>query len=80
MSSWTFLIVGSLAAVGAALAGGTAAALVRYHRTGRFPGEDDTHAQREVSTAHLVGLWLRVAIGVAVAVWGTASLLGSGLL
>lgn len=80
MTSWTFLFVGSLAAVGAALAGGTAAALLRYYRTGRFPGEDDTHAQRDVSAGHLVGLWLRVVVGAGVAVWGIVSLAGSGLL
>lgn len=80
MTSWTFLIVGTLAAVGAALAGGTGAALARYYRSGRLPGEDDADARREVTTAHLVGLWLRVVVGTVVAVWGIVSLARAGLL
>lgn len=76
MDSWRFLLIGSVGAVGAALAVGTVAALVRYHRTGSFPGREDV----EVPPAQLVGLYLRVLVGVAVAVWGAVSLAEAGLL
>ena len=76
-TSWAFLIVGSFAAVGAALALGTLAALVRYHRTGTFPGTD---APAEVSTGRYVGMWLRVAIGVVLAMLGVVALVRAGLL
>lgn len=78
MASWQFLVIGSLAAVGAALAVGTLGALLRYYRTGRFPGEDNPAGG--VSTAHLVGLWIRVLVGLALTAWGVASLARSGLL
>ncbi len=76
-TSWAFLIVGSFAAVGAALALGTLAALVRYHRTGVFPGQD---GPAEVSTAKLAGLWSRVAVGVVLTVIGLVALRRAGLL
>lgn len=78
MASWQFLVVGSLAALGAALAVGTLGALLRYYRTGRFPGEDNPVGG--VSTAHLVGLWIRVLVGAALAAWGVVSLVRAGLL
>ena len=58
--SFTYLFVGSLAAVGAALALGTLGAILRYHRTGAFPGHD---AGQEVPTRRYVGLWIRVVVG-----------------
>lgn len=73
---WQFLVVGSLGAVGAAMALGTLAALLRYHRTGAWPGRDDT---ADVSTGRLVALWVRVAVGVAVAVYAWVSLRTAGL-
>lgn len=76
MVSWQFLLVGSFAAVGAALAVGTGAALLRYHRTGTFPGREDV----EVTGSQLVGLWLRVVLGAVIAVAGGVSLARAGLL
>lgn len=76
-TSWAFLIVGSFAAVGAALALGTLAALVRYHRTGSFPGTDET---AEVSAGRYVGMWVRVAIGAVLAMLGVVALVRAGLL
>lgn len=73
---WEFIVVGSVGAIGAALALGTLAALLRWHRTGDWPGD----GAAEVTTGRLVGLWLRVVVGAAVAVWAFASLAGSGLL
>ncbi|MBY5162407.1 hypothetical protein [Salsipaludibacter albus] len=73
---WQFIVVGSAGAIGAALALGTLAALVRWYRTGEWPGDTAT----EVGTARLVGLWLRVIVGVVVAVWAFASLSRAGLL
>lgn len=76
MDSWTFLLIGSLAAVGAAMALGTAAALVRYHRTGEFPGApSDTPPPRRIGW-----LYVRIVVGVAVAAYGVAALAARGLL
>ena len=76
-TSWAFLLVGSFAAVGAALALGTLAALLRYHRTGTFPGSD---APAEVSTGRYVGMWARVVLGTGLALLGVVALQRSGLL
>lgn len=74
-TSWAFLLVGSFAAVGAAMAVGTLGALLRYHRTGEFP-----NANAEQAPSRTVAkLWLRVAIGVGLTVLGTAALVRSGL-
>lgn len=60
-TSWLFLLVGSFAALGAAMAFGTLAAILRYHRTGTFPGAEDPE---ELPRGRLVALWTRVALGV----------------
>lgn len=65
--SWLFLIIGSIAAMGAAMAFGTVAALWRYHRTGQVPGSDK---QIEMSRGKAISLWLRVGVGTVVAVYG----------
>jgi hypothetical protein len=78
--SWQFLLIGGLAALGAALAVGTLAAMVRYRRTGRFPGRPEDEAPVEVTTSQLVGLWVRVVLGTALAIWGLVSLSSAGLL
>lgn len=74
---WTFLLVGCFGAIGAALCLGTLAALVRFHRTGRWPGPE---AAAEISTPRLLLLWLRVVVGGAVAAWAFVSLARDGLL
>lgn len=71
-----FLLVGTFGAVGAALAVGTAAALVRYHRTGDFPGAEGG----PIARSRLVGLWLRVVVGAAIAAYAVVDLRGAGLL
>lgn len=71
-----FLLVGTFGAVGAALAVGTAAALLRYHRSGEFPGNEG----EPVGRARLVGLWLRVVVGGAIAVFAVLDLHDAGLL
>lgn len=78
MASWQFLVVGSLGAVGAALAAGTLAALVRYHRTGRFPDAENDPAP--VTTGRLAGLWVRVVLGLGVAVYAVVSLADADLI
>jgi hypothetical protein len=66
-TSFGFLFFGSIGAIGAALAFGTLAALLRYHRTGAFPG----HEPGEVITrGKYVRLWLRVVVGLVVAAYG----------
>lgn len=75
-TSWAFLLVGTFAAVGAAMAIGTLAALLRYHRTGVFPGAQDS---AEITTARLTRLWLRVAVGVVLAVIGVVAIDRAGI-
>jgi hypothetical protein len=75
-TSWAFLLVGSFAAVGAAMAAGTLAALLRYHRTGVFPNGTPEDAPARI----VLKLWVRVGIGAGLAVLGTVMLLRSGLL
>lgn len=75
--SWSFLLVGSFAAVGAAMALGTLAALLRYRRTGEFPGAAEGEP---VSRGRLVALWMRVGVGVVLAVVGIVTLQQRGLL
>ena len=77
-TSWTFLLVGSFAAVGAALAVGTLLAILRYHRTGVFPGRDE--AGGEVTTVQLVALWVRVGLGIVIAAIGVWVLVRADLL
>jgi hypothetical protein len=60
-TSWLFLLVGSFAALGAAMAIGTLAAILRYHRTGTFPGGDRPD---ELPRGRLIALWVRVVIGL----------------
>lgn len=80
MVSWQFLLIGSVGAVGAALAVGTLAALANYRRSGRFPGQSEDDPAVELTTKARVGMYVRVAIGLAIAVWAVASLLTSGLI
>lgn len=75
-TSWTFLLIGSLGAVGAALAVGTLGALLRYHRTGALPGDD---ADGGVTTGRMVVLWVRVVLGLALAAVGGWLLVRLGL-
>ncbi len=74
---WQFLLVGSFGAIGAALAIGTGAALVRWYRTKQWPGQDPG---MEVTTGRIVGLWLRVIVGAAIAGYAVVSLSRNGLL
>jgi hypothetical protein len=76
-SSWTFLIVGSFAALGAAMAVGTAAALWQHHRTGTMPGSDEPV---ELSPARRRVLHLRVAVGFVLTALGVAALRRVGIL
>ncbi len=76
-TSWLFLIVGSFAALGAAMAVGTVAALWRYHRTGTMPGTD---APADLSRGKLVSLWVRIVVGVVVAVAGIVWIQRAGIL
>lgn len=70
-TSWLFLIVGSFAALGAAMAVGTLAALVRHRRTGTFPGSAEPVT---LTTGKRVLLWLRVGVGLVLAVIGAIAI------
>jgi hypothetical protein len=76
-TSWAFLLVGSFAAAGAALALGTLAAILRYHRTGLLPGQE---TPVEVPRVRLIAMWTRVAIGVVLTAIGIWALMRAGLL
>ena len=73
---WTFLLVGGFGAVGAAMALGTMTALFRYHRSGAWPGQEDA---ADVTTGRLVGLYLRVIVGLVLAIVAYVSLANRGL-
>lgn len=75
-TSWAFLLVGSFAAMGAAMAVGTLAALLRYRRTGTFPGSD---LPAEVSPGKVVSLWIRVGVGAVLAVVGVVAIVRAGI-
>ena len=74
---WTFLLVGGFGAIGAAMALGTLAALVRYHRTGAWPGVEDG---ADVSTGRIVGLYVRVVVGLVLAIIAWVTLSDRGLI
>ena len=76
-TSWTFLFVGSFAALGAAMAAGTLAALWRHRRTGTMPGSDDPV---ELSPRRRAALWGRVAVGLVLAAVGVVAMRRAGLL
>ena len=76
-SSWTFLIVGSFAALGAAMAVGTIAALAQYRRTGTMPGSDEPV---ELSPGRLRMLYLRIIVGVVLTGMGIEALRRTGIL
>ena len=76
-SSWTFLLVGSFAAMGAALAVGTLAALVRHRRTGTMPGSDEIV---ELTPGRRRRLWARVVVGLILTVMGLEALRRVGII
>jgi len=76
-TSWNFLFVGSFAALGAAMAAGTLAALWRHRRTGTMPGSDDPV---ELSPRRRAALWGRVAVGLVLAAVGVVAMRRAGLL
>jgi hypothetical protein len=76
-TSWAFLLVGSFAAMGAAMAVGTLAALVQHRRTGTMPGSDEPV---ELSPGRRRVLWLRVGVGVVLTVIGVEALRRVGIL
>ncbi len=75
-TSWLFLIVGSFAALGAAMAAGTIAALARHRRTGTMPGSDEPV---EVSRGKRISLWIRVVVGTIVAIAGIIYIAQTGI-
>jgi hypothetical protein len=75
-TSWAFLLVGSFAAVGAAMAVGTLAALVHYRRTGTFPGSD---VPERLPRRRLVVLWLRVVLGLILTAVGIVAIERAGI-
>jgi len=79
-TSWMFLVIGSFAALGAAMALGTLAALLRFRRTGTFPDGSGALDDGPVPRRRIVELWMRVVVGAVLAVAGVAALVARGLL
>ena len=77
MSSWVFLLVGGVGAVGAAMVVGTLAALLQLRRTGSLPGQPDG---AEPPPGTVRAMWVRVVVGAAVAATCLASLVSQGRL
>jgi hypothetical protein len=77
VDSWTFLLVGSFAAVGAAMAVGTLAALARHRRTGTMPGSDE---QVELTPGRRRVLWLRAGVGLVLTAMGIEALRRVGII
>ncbi len=75
-TSWIFLIVGSFAALGAAMAVGTIAALLRYRRTGTFPGGDTPVT---ATRGKVIALWVRIVVGLIIAIVGTITVINTGI-
>lgn len=75
-TSWLFLIIGSFAAVGAAMAVGTVAAVVRYRRTGTFPGSDEPVV---LTTRRRVMLWVRIVVGIVLTIIGIIAIDRAGI-
>lgn len=76
MVSWQFLILGSFGAVGLALALGTLTALLQYRRNGHFPNAspgDEPPTRRQ-----FIGLWVRIVVGIVLAIAGFVSLQAQG--
>lgn len=69
---WTLIVAELVLGIGAALAIGTGAALVRYWRTGRFPAQED-------AAPSLLTAWAKVGLGLVLVVWGVATLDRVGL-
>ncbi len=78
MDSWVFLLLGGVGAIGAALTLGTLAALVQLRRTGTLPNAPE--GAGDPSPADVRRLWVRMVIGVVVAVVSFSSLAARGLL
>lgn len=76
-TSFGFLILGSVGAVGFALAFGTLAAMLNYRRTGSFPGHDEGQV---LSRRDWTKLWVRVVLGIGVGIYGVDVVIRSGVL
>lgn len=76
-TSFGFLILGSIGAVGFALAVGTLAAMGRYRRTGSFPGHEPGQVLEQ---RDWVKLWARVIGGTAIGIYGVYVVVRSGVL
>ena len=71
---WADVAAWMLTAVGAAILLGTGAALLRYRRTGTFPGQPTDEHGVPLAPPAVKTAWTKVAIGVVLLVWGLATL------
>lgn len=71
---WSIVAGWFLVGIGGALAVGVGLALLRYWRTGRFPN------QPEDVEPSLLSAWVKVGLGLAMVVWGIATLQRAGQL
>ncbi len=73
--TWADVFNWILLATGAALAAGTGAALLRYRRTGVFPGQQTDDEGRPTTAPSVRTAVVKTVIGVVLAVWGLAGLI-----
>jgi hypothetical protein len=73
-TGYVLIFYWTVVALGAALFLGTGAALVRYRRTGAFPGGATGHQPSRRETTRVV---LRCVVGLVLTAGGAAGLLGT---
>lgn len=69
---WSIILGELVAGIGAAILAGSGLSLLRYWRTGRFPG------QEEGQRASPGWAWAWLAAGLVLTVWGLATLDAAG--
>lgn len=78
--TWADVINWVLLALGGAMAIGTGVALVRYHRTGLFPGQPIDDAGEPLEQPSVTSAWVKVVIGSIVALYAVAGLTADRLI
>jgi hypothetical protein len=76
-TGYVLIFYWTIVAIGGALFLGTGAALVRYRRTGAFPGAEGQDAGHEPTRRETLRAAARCAFGLVLAVGGAAGLLAT---
>ena len=76
-TGYVLIFYWTIVAIGGALFLGTGAALVRYRRTGAFPGGEGASGSHEPTRRETTRVVLRCAVGLALAGVGTVGLVAT---